>query len=862
MDSKRAQSLRLASLTLAAAATTMAGQSALAQEPVAEEGLTEVVITTARQREEALQDVPAAITAITADTLEAANVQRAGDFIRLTPGVSFVQSAEVADSQVNIRGINGARDAENSYALIVDGILMTNPAALNREYSDLRQMEIVKGPQGAIYGRNAAAGAIIVTTNKPGDTFGASVKLGYGEDSTATGALSVGGPLSDRMGWKLGADYRKTDGFYRNEYLPLIGGKAETVDDFEGWNVYGRLVAQTSDSSELDLKARYGKVDGASISFNAAFQLPAFTFSGLPNAQLFNEDVNTHNFQFVNNIDPTNDQESLELSAKFDSELSFGKLTAWALYSKVDNSFGSDGTSGAFGFFNNDAQCQNTAAAVFGSGFSLPPPQIIFFAAMGVPPAAIFGPYTPTACDGTQYQERNQTDYSVELRLASPSEQRVRWLAGLYYLNIDREVGVNTGIDRGQGIVPSLFAPPGSANPTEQLVWDNFQTDVYAVFGNLAIDVSDALEAAFALRYDREERSARSLVPTSARTQYIDFTPDGVPGGNAFLNPGLDPAINPGGLQPQERTFSQLQPKLSLTYEYSPNLTLYTTWGIGFKSGGFNNGGSAATVDIFINCLVIAANNNCLNPMGVPFTAAQRAGIQRSVVVRDQFEKEKSSSFEVGAKGKLLEGRLSWDLSLYDTSVDNLQFFEFLVGQFGLLRVVNNVDKVGIKGFEIASSAQLTDSLKLVAGYSRVDTEIEKNSSRPNSVGNKSPYTPDYTATAGVELDVPVSEAGWRVQASAYWNLVGPTWFHVIQAQDNPTLFGVPGNYTNTLRDRFSTVDARLAVVNDNWTLALIGKNVTNTKWLQEVIPAPEFGGSFIHPGSERRLAVEVGYKF
>ena len=230
--------------------------------------------------------------------------------------------------------------------------------------------------------------------------------------------------------------------------------------------------------------------------------------------------------------------------------------------------------------------------------------------------------------------------------------------------------------------------------------------------------------------------------------------------------------------------------------------------------------------------------------------------------MRDSYEKEKSSSFEVGAKGKLAEGRVNWDLSLYDTSVDNMQFFEFLVGQFGLLRVVNNIDEVSIQGFEISANAAITDNLKLAAGFSRVLSEIDANTSRPNSVGNKSPYTPDYTATAGIELDVPVADGGWRLQSSAYWNLIGPTWFHVIQAQDNPTLFGVPGNFTNSQRDKYQTVDARIAVVNDSWTLALIGKNITNTKYLQEVIPAPEFGGDFIHPSAERRLALEVGYKF
>ena len=185
-------SIRVARLARVLGLTAVSAMVTAFSAPVAraqETALEEVIVTTARQREEALQDVPAAITAITSATLEAANVERAADFIRLTPGVSLVQTAEVADSQVNIRGINGARDAENSFALIIDGVLQTNGAAFNREYSDLKQLEIVKGPQGAIYGRNAAAGAIIVTTTKPRKEFGGAANVSYGEDSKIGRAL-------------------------------------------------------------------------------------------------------------------------------------------------------------------------------------------------------------------------------------------------------------------------------------------------------------------------------------------------------------------------------------------------------------------------------------------------------------------------------------------------------------------------------------------------------------------------------------------------------------------------------------------------------------------------------------------------
>ena len=846
----------LIGLTVAAAvAAALSGHTAYAQQ-ANEQVLEEVVVTTARQREEALQDVPASITAITADTLEAAAVQRAGDFIRLSPGVSLVQAAEVADAQVNIRGINGARDAENSFALIIDGVLQTNPAAFNREYSDLKQIEVVKGPQGAIYGRNAAAGAIIITTTKPSDVFSGSAKVGLGQDSMTTGSVVLSGPISDTAGWKIAADYRKTDGFYKNRFL-----NNSSVDDYDGFNINARFVFEPTDSATLDVKARYGEVEAAAISFNPVFLVPGFVGSGLPNAQLFNEDVNKHNFEFVNNIDPFNNQESFDISAKWDQATSFGKLTAWALYSDVQNDFGSDGTSATYGFFWNEPNCVASSAQLFNSGFKMPAPQIQF----GPPPAAaIWGPYTASRCDGTQYQVRNQKDYSFELRLQSDGDQRLRWLAGVYALNIDREVGVNTGIDSNVGVVRSLYVPRGQPNGTEQLVWDNFTSDVYAGFANLSYDITDSIEGSLALRYDNEKRKVKNLVPVAARTAYFDYNPfDNAFVGNSPLNPALVPALNPnlrpdGTIPDRSESFSEFQPKVSLTWKASDDLTAYANWGVGFKSGGFNNTGSAATVDLFINCFtgrgLSNATANC--PGGRP-----GAGTLRTVIVRDNYDKETSQATEIGFKGKMADGRLSYEAALFSTKVDDMQFFEFLVGDFGLLRVVNNIDEVQIQGVELGMDFRVTDEFKFVAGYSRVASEIKKNTSRPTSVGNEAPYTADYTATIGAEFDVPVGDV-WGLQASAYLNIVGPTWFHVIQSQNNETVKFFTGNFTNSERDKFQTLDARLAFVSDTWTLAVVGKNITDTKFLQEVIPAPEFGGAFVHPGSERHLSLELGYKF
>ena len=829
------------------ASTVIAGQPAMAAEEIPE------IIVTVRQRAESIQDVPGSVTAFSAAQIEATGIQRAEDFIAQTPGVSLVQSAEVADTQVNIRGINGARDAETNYALIIDGILMTNPAALNREYTNLQQIEILKGPQGALYGRNAAAGAIIITTDKPGYEWGGNLKASMAEDSTNVYSGLIGGPVTDTLGVSVSGSYRDSDGYYKNAFY----GGSSNVDNFESWDVGARAVWQPTDNLTVDGKIRAGDVEAGSITFNSVFHIPSLVgflesafFYDPAVAAYGNENVNGHQFQFDNNIVPFNNQDSLEASVKVDYDMGWADLTAWGLYSDIENELGADGTSGAFGFFWAEQQCIDTTDA---NGFyPVIPPQLIvpagaFGPGSGGPAGSLFGGYTPTACDGTQYQVRNQEDYSFEVRLASKGDQPLRWLAGIYYLNIDREVGVNTGMDRGFGIIPALFTTD-ARNPTEQLVHDQFDTDVYAVFGQLAYDVTDTVEASLALRYDREERDVTSLVPEDAITAYIDTCGDGAT--PSPINPGL---CATGSIAPQSETYDELEPKLSITWDASENVTAYATAGVGFKSGGFNNQGSAATVDLFIN-------EPLLGP-GAPFD-----GEFAPVNIDDSFREETSWSYEAGLKTQWLDDRLRAEVAGYYVDVDDMQFFEFIVGGFGLLRVVSNIDEVEISGIEMSVNYAANDWLSLFAGANFLDTEIKKNEARPDSVGNESPYTPDYTWSTGAQVLFPMS-ADYDFVGSVDISGVGETWFHVIQANDRPTIFSLAfpldaANYSVAERDAYSLVNLRAGVSSDRWSLVGFIKNAFDEQYLQEVIPAPEFGGSFIHPGTERRVGVEATLKF
>jgi len=808
------------------------------------QGVNEIVVT-ARQRSESVVDVPGTVNVLTADTLKSAGVERVEDFINLTPGVSLVNAAEVGDTQVSIRGINGARDAENSFAFIIDGILYSNPAAFNREYTDLKQIEIFKGPQGAIYGRNAAAGAIIVTTTKPGNDFEAFMKAGAGNDDSYTAQAMVGGPIvEDKLFVRLSGDFRTTDGFFKNSFL----GKDNVVDNFRDFNINARVVWEPTPDLSFDFRTRYGEVDASSITFNSAFALPAFGPAAF-------ENVNDHKFQFQGNIDPSNDQQSLELSGKFDYDMHWATLTGWLLYSSINQNFLSDGTSAGFGFFATEPNCVASAAAL--AGFPLPPPTFDSGnpAPFLVDPTGSFlGAYTPLTCDGYQYQVRNQEDVSFEFRLTSPGDQRVRWQIGTYLLDINRTVGVATLIDPTLGLNPALGNKVihSLVNPlTESLVHDNFRSRVYAVFGSLSYDVTNDIEASFALRYDRERRKVHNLVDPLARSSFIGLNLPTAP----FLNPGLDPFLNPnlapdGSIRDQRKVFEKAEPKVSLTWDVADNLTLYTSWGVGFKSGGFNNQGSAATVDLFIN--------------GLNGTA----GTPAAVTIEDVFNKETSSAFEWGFKGNILDGSVRVDGAGYYTKVTNMQFFEFFVGPFGLLRVVNNIDKVAIWGGELSVNADVTDVFSVYASGNVTESSIKKNTSRPDTVGNKVPYAPEYTLNAGIQAIQPIFNDVLRLVGRLDFQYVGDTYFHTVQSQMRPTIFGafagfpIISDLSNAKRDAYHTINLRVGVESDHWSLTGFAKNLTNEKTLEEVIPAPEFGGSFLHPGARRAYGVEATLTF
>ena len=796
---------------------------------IAEPTLEEVVVS-ARKVDESVQDVPIAMSVFTSSDISDAGIERPEDFIALTPNVVMANTVNVGDTLVTIRGLTSTRDAESNFAFVVDGVLQTNPNAFNRELLDIAQIEVLKGPQGALYGRNATSGAILITTKAPSEESESTAVIGMGVNNASKLQYVNSGKMGDNVYTRFSVSTRETDGEHTNVYSNL-----KNVDFFEDTTIRGRVLVEEDDSS-WDFRFGMSEASGGTINFNAVFALPAFQGFGTPGADQFFKDVNEHKFTYMFNVPPVNEQETSDLSIKYTEDLANGReFSAIFAYNHLEEFLMSDGTSGAFGgYFGVPACAASNTAANLALINSLPPG--FSFAAPGTAPSganSVLGPYLPHTCDGYQFQSRDQDDVSIEVKLTSNQTESTRWLIGGYYAEIERDVAVAYGADLGKGFEFKSYVPATGKNPTDLSFDDTFTTDVFSIFGQYSIDLSDATELSFEGRYDKEKRSVDNNVPATTSALYY--------GGGAPINP----AMSAGGskIPSRDKSYDQFQPKISLTTT-AENTTIYASYGVGFRSGGFNSSGSAALINSQLN---------------IPVSAG--------LGVSDSFNKEVSKSFEVGFKGRYLDGRLAINGALFETEVDANQFFEFFAGPWGLLRVVTSIDQLDISGSELDFKYALTDSIRLDGGIGFTDGEIKKNAHRPSTVGNNAPLAPEHTYNLGMQYETSFS-ANYDLIMRVDYMEVGETWFHTVQNNQQPAVWGallgfpVASDMSKSVRDAYSLVDLRASLVGEKLSLTLWGRNINDEEYLAEVIPAPEFGGSFIHQAPYATYGLDLKYNF
>jgi iron complex outermembrane receptor protein len=414
----------------------------------------ETVTVTARRREELSLDVPVAVNTFTADVIEAAGIDRPQDFIALTPNVSLVQTQNQGTSFVTVRGISQARNSEPSVAVLLDGVQMANPSQFNQELFDIESIQVVKGPQGAVYGRNAIGGAIIINTKRPSDVLEGNVTLGTDSGPGIRVRGGVSGPITDKLKYRATGSFLDTKGYIRNVFLN------EDADPFRDLSGRLRLLWEPSKELSADVRVYASAVRTQALYFNIT------------------ESVNDTSLPVRVNNPGVNERNMFGTSLKLDYVRPLGTLTSITAYDRFNELL----TGDQFNF--------------------LPIQESVLFNFFGA--------------DQAQHQFLEVNAVSEALQFASPAAKRVRWIAGAYLIATDRFISTGNVFDLGTGEVPEVRRDPLPLfNPQFTYLADSQDNFAWAVFGNVDVNLTDTLELSTALRYDRDHRKNITETPAA-----------------------------------------------------------------------------------------------------------------------------------------------------------------------------------------------------------------------------------------------------------------------------------------------------------------------------------------------------------
>lgn len=506
----------------------------------------EEVVVTARKRTETAQNVPITEDVFTAQQIQAAGIQSPRDFIAMVPNMTLVETQNVGNSFITIRGISQARNSEPSVAVIVDGVLETNPYEFNQELYDIQQIEVLKGPQGALYGRDAIGGAIIITTADPSSTFEGTTRVGVGNGWSERAQVMVSGPMdeSGTLKYRASINFYNTDGYLHNVYLD------RNADPYRDYSARLRLLWEPIEDFTGDLRVYRDRVETTAYYFVIPrgdeanpFSFPATTLPAVPPEIAPDANDTTSPIQ-VNN-EGLDDRDITDVALKLDYKPSYGTFTSITDYDE-------------------------TREIDAGDAYDFRPVTTSLLYA--VTPTVPGGPF-----DESQSQFIWVRAWSQELRYTSNPVAGFSWIAGAYYVHTDRFISTGNMVDRGTGVIPVYYTPrfdpsnPFADYSNVTFLADTQNNNAWAGFGDATYDLTKEWELDAALRYDQDSRHNTTDTPE-------EFLPT--------------PTAYTGEVR--EQTWSAWQPKATVRYKPTDDWTVYTDWSRGFRSGGFNQTGVGA----------------------------------------------------------------------------------------------------------------------------------------------------------------------------------------------------------------------------------------------------------------------------
>lgn len=524
-----------AALTASVALSGLAiGAPAFAQDESQKAQTVEDVIVTARRREESLQDTPLAISAITSQELKSARVERLADLAKIAPGLSFTPLFGAQNQLPIIRGAAQTYGQLN-VGVFLDGVYLSGKAGVDIEMADLQRIEVVRGPQSALYGQNTFAGAINYISQRPSEMLKGDVEATIGDNGLKKLTASVSGPISDALRFSASAYGREFDGWYvsaidggRVDYSQSYGGML-TLEYAPTDRFIATLRASASDEDSGQPASEVQRTNAYPLQVGGA---PAGTIRN----QLFVGEIQPLGRRVNVNTQRTNSEvgdygtrqdtfrASLDLNYDFDA-VSLKSITA---YAKRNAEFTYDGDNT---ICDRVGGCPNF-------GYPFAPGSLIPFGKSGF---------------ATSSADESYTDFSQELRLSSNSDGPLSWLVGAYYYDGETDV-----VQRSlAGLAPANVAAFGFPHIVST-------TTSWSVFGSASYAFTEKLSATLEARYQSEEQTYQQS-PTKAGTDLPSQW-------RADLS----------------KDFEFTTPRLIIDYKIEPGKMVYASIARGVKTGGFN----------------------------------------------------------------------------------------------------------------------------------------------------------------------------------------------------------------------------------------------------------------------------------
>lgn len=696
--------MRIASVSIAAMATVLAAPAFAQDQAQAEEstgGIAQIVVT-AQKRAENVQDVPIAISAFSADALQERAVGSVASLSNISPNVTLDAGTPFSGSSAVlsafIRGI-GANDfafnIDPGVGVYLDGVYLARSVGANQDLPDVERIEVLKGPQGTLFGRNTIGGAISIVTHDPGDEFRFKGDVTTGRFGLLQTRGTVDVPLADGLGASVSFSTKNRDGYVKRVPFPgaenfastsitrykaagyyNIGYGSEGGDNV--WNLRGKLRYDNKSNMRITLSADYGNIDQSQLPNTVIATTPA-VFAGTYNCAIQGVVVGDcgggpPSFAYIGGIGG--------LNTIFDNPTVFGvNADADPNNNRLpyDNRFVSKDIDVSYANGNNYSKLKTYGGAgtiEFDLSDTVMVKSITAYRELHWN-AGMDLDGSPLNFLHTSFT-MNQWQFSQELQLnGSAMDKKLNYVLGAYFF---KEAGdLHDYVTFAEGLL-QVDGP------------NDLATKNYAFFGQIDYRPVEQFGITIGGRYTKEDKTFEGFQSDANGLTYKILNQVGVPA-CASINPISDACRIAAGFpnqgQPlryyiagtQRKSFNDFSPKIGVQYHPNDDVMLYASWSKGYKTGGWTT--------------------RLSNPLPTA----------------PDFNEEKATTWEAGLKSTLLDRRLQVNAAAFLTNYKGIQ----LNFQQGVSPTIQNAGDARIKGFEVEVVAAPTDGFLINASVGYTD---------------------------------------------------------------------------------------------------------------------------------------------